>query len=105
MLSRDTNGNPRDPQSFILRGGHEKVLGCCLTNSFLGDLINGKKVLNEHSYNFRLFGVPSTSTPWGYTCFGYDLCLAVVFFGKRIVIGSTFMGAELDRIDEGPHAD
>lgn len=66
--------------------------------------MNGKKVLNEHSYNFRLFGVPSTSTPWGYTFFGHHLCLAVVFLGKRMVIGPTFMGAEPDRIDEGPHA-
>ncbi|KAE9380819.1 hypothetical protein N431DRAFT_324211 [Stipitochalara longipes BDJ] len=84
--------------------GYEKILGCCLTNDFLGHLVNGKKVLNEHSYNFRLFGVPSTSTPWGYTFFGHHLCLAVVFLGKRMVIGPTFMGAEPDRIDEGPHA-
>jgi Protein of unknown function (DUF3500) len=28
----------------------------------------------------------------------------VVFLGKRMVIGPTFMGAEPDRIDEGPHA-
>jgi len=27
-----------------------------------------------------------------------------VFLGKRMVIGPTFMGAEPDRIDEGPHA-
>ncbi|RDL36974.1 Uncharacterized protein BP5553_04407 [Venustampulla echinocandica] len=84
--------------------GYEKVLGCCLTNGFLGHLVNGKKVLNEHSYNFRLFGTPSLSSPWGYTFFGHHLCLAVVFLGKRMVIGPTFMGAEPDRIDEGPHA-
>ncbi|KAG9230097.1 hypothetical protein BJ875DRAFT_445338 [Amylocarpus encephaloides] len=84
--------------------GYEKVLGCCLTNDFLGHLVNGKKVLNEHSYNFRLFGTPSLSSAWGYTFFGHHLCLAVVFLGKRMVIGPTFMGAEPDRIDEGPHA-
>jgi hypothetical protein len=28
----------------------------------------------------------------------------VVFLGKRMVFGPTFMGAEPDRIDEGPHA-
>lgn len=83
--------------------GYEKVLGCCLTNDFLGQLVNGKKVLNEHSYNFRLFGKPSLSSPWGYTFFGHHLCLSVVFLGKRMVIGPTFMGAEPDRIDEGPH--
>ena len=44
------------------------------------------------------------TTPWGYTFFGHHLCLNVVFLGKRMVIGPTFMGAEPDRIDEGPHA-
>ncbi len=83
--------------------GYEKVLGCCLTNDFLGQLVNGPKVLNAHSYNFRLFCKPSASTPWAYTFFGHHLCLAVVFVGKRMVIGPTFMGAEPDRIDEGPH--
>lgn len=84
--------------------GYEKILGCCLTNDFLGHLVNGKKVLNEHSYNFRLFSTPSMSKPWGYTFFGHHLCLNVVFLGKRMIIGPTFMGAEPDRIDEGPHA-
>jgi hypothetical protein len=79
-------------------------LGCCLTNDFLGHLVNGKKVLNLHSYNFRLFGKPNLKTPWGYTFFGHHLCISIVFLGKKMVIGPTFMGAEPDRIDEGPHA-
>jgi hypothetical protein len=48
-------------------------------------------------------GRPSLTAPWGYTFFGHHLCLAVVFVGKRMVIGPTFMGAEPDRIDEGEH--
>jgi hypothetical protein len=91
--------------------GYEKVLGCCLTNGFLGHLVNGRKVLNEHSYNFRLFSFPyaapegaGLSQPWGYTFFGHHLCLAVVFAQGTTVIGPTFMGAEPDRIDEGPYA-
>ena len=83
--------------------GYAKVLGCCLTNGFLGHLVNGPKVLNEHSYNFRLFGDPSADKPWGYTFFGHHLCLAVAIWGRRMVIGPTFLGAEPDRIDEGPH--
>ncbi|KAJ7871291.1 hypothetical protein B0H13DRAFT_2349945 [Mycena leptocephala] len=81
-----------------------KVIGCTLTNGFLGQLINGRAVLNEHSYNFRLFGTPHPVEPWGYTFFGHHLALNVVVQGRRIVIGPTFMGAEPDRIDEGPHA-
>lgn len=85
--------------------GYEKTLACCLTNAFLGKLVHGPRVLNEHSYNFRLFGQPSTEKhqPWGYTFFGHHLCLAVVFSGRRMVIGPTFMGAEPDRIDEGEY--
>lgn len=89
--------------------GYEKALGCTLTNHFLGELVNGLTVLNKHSYNFRLFLLsssrrPSLDAPWGFTFFGHHLCLAVVFVGRRMVIGPTFMGAEPDRIDTGPHA-
>ncbi len=84
--------------------GYTKVLGCCLTNDFLGDLVHGKSVLNKHSYNFRLFGQPSLDSPWAYTFFGHHVCIAVFVQGKRMVIGPTFLGAEPDHIDEGPHA-
>ncbi len=84
--------------------GYEKVLGCCLVNGFLGGLLNGSKVMNEHSYNFRLFGQPCETKPWAFTFFGHHLCIAVFVQGHRMVIGPTFMGAEPDYIDEGPHA-
>ncbi|KAH8088611.1 hypothetical protein HD553DRAFT_181223 [Filobasidium floriforme] len=122
--------------------GYAKALGCTWTNAFLGELVGGKGVLNEHSYNFRLFlpespkksgsrsgsGSESGSKldgkeangvaddddaledldlltrPWGWSFFGHHLCLNVVFVGKRMIVGPTFMGAEPDRIDTGPHA-
>ena len=63
--------------------------------------------MNQHSYNLRLFlpsnKQPSLTAPWGFTFFGHHLCLAVVFVGRRMVVGPTFMGAEPDRIDVGPH--
>lgn len=86
--------------------GYQNIWGCCLTNGFLGTLVGGRKVLNEHSYNFRLFGTVSTDEakgPWGFTFFGHHLCIAVVFLGNNMVIGPTFLGAEPDQIDEGPH--
>jgi hypothetical protein len=81
----------RDTVHGLLKAeaGYEKVLGYCLTNGFLGYLVNGPRVLNEHSYNF-LFGQPSVDKPWGYTFFGHHLCLAVAIYGKRIVIRPTF---------------
>jgi hypothetical protein len=85
------------------KNGYENIWGCCLTNGFLGHLVNGRGVLNEHSYNFRLFGTHGLQKPWGYTFFGHHLCIAVVFLGTRMVIGPTFLGAEPDQIDEGPH--
>lgn len=84
--------------------GFDKIIGCTLTNGFLGELVNGRAVLNEHSYNFRLFGTPHLTEPWGYTFFGHHLAFNVVVQGRRIVMAPSFMGAEPDRIDVGPHA-
>jgi Protein of unknown function (DUF3500) len=99
----------RDAVHELLRAstsseGYEKILGCTLTNGFLGHLVGGRGVLNEHSFNFRLFGEPSTEEPWAYTYFGHHVCLAVFVRGTQMVIGPTLLGAEPDRIDEGPHA-
>jgi len=85
------------------KAGYEKIRGCCLTNDFLGHLVNGKVVCDYYSYNFRLFGEPSLTRPWGFTFFGNHLCLCVVLVGKRMIIGPTFAGVEPDWIDEGPH--
>jgi hypothetical protein len=125
-------------KSSLSPEGYTKALGCTWTNAFLGELVGGQGVLNEHSYNFRLF-LPESATsrsgsgsdgkedidtgpaeengdeddaledlglltrPWGWSFFGHHLCLNVVFVGKRMIVGPTFMGAEPDRIDEGPH--
>lgn len=96
-------------EASLSPAGYKKAIGCTLTNHFLGELVNGPAVLNKHSYNFRLFVPPKThrpslEQPWGWTFFGHHLCLAVVFVGKRMVVGPTFLGAEPDRIDVGPHA-
>ena len=84
--------------------GYAKLLGCTLTNAFLGELVNGQRVLNAHSYNFRLFGMPGHAAPWGWTFFGHHLALACVVQGARMALAPSFMGAEPDRIDAGPHA-
>lgn len=91
--------------------GYMKAVRCTLTNHFLGELIGGSRVLNKHSYNFRLFlpvvdgeRAPSLSEPWGWSFFGHHLCLAVSFVGARMVVAPTFSGAEPDCIDVGPHS-
>jgi hypothetical protein len=84
--------------------GFEKARACMLMNAFLGQLVGGPKVMNEFSYNFSLFGEPSLTEPWGWQLHGHHLALNVVIIGKQIVISPTFMGAEPNIIDEGPHA-
>jgi hypothetical protein len=84
--------------------GFEKARACMLMNEFLGQLVGGPRVLNQYSYNFSLFGEPSATAPWGWQLHGHHLALNCLVIGKQIVISPTFMGAEPNIIDEGPHA-
>ncbi|KAI1858469.1 hypothetical protein JX265_010339 [Neoarthrinium moseri] len=83
--------------------GYQKALGAMRVNHFLGELVNAHKVMNEFSYNFVLFGLPSTDAPWGYSFYGHHLCLSVFFYGPQIVVSPWFTGAEPNIIDEGPY--
>jgi hypothetical protein len=60
-------------------------------------------VVNEFSYNFVLFGEPSTAQPWGFSFYGHHLCLSVLLYKTQIVISPWFTGAEPNLIDEGPY--
>lgn len=83
--------------------GFEKARGCMKTNAFLGQLCQLENIMNEWSYNFLLFGEPSTDAPWGWNLYGHHLCLNVFIQGGQMVISPTFMGAEPNEIDEGPN--
>ncbi|HEY2707353.1 MAG TPA: DUF3500 domain-containing protein [Caulobacteraceae bacterium] len=84
--------------------GFHKARACMLMNGFLGQLVGGEKVLNEFSYNFSLFGEPSMDAPWGWQLHGHHLALNCLVVDGQIVVSPTFMGAEPNLIDEGPHA-
>lgn len=84
--------------------GYEKARGCMLTNAFLGELCNLPALMNEWSYNFVLFGEPSAQHPWGWSLYGHHLVLNCFVLGRQMVISPTFMGAEPNVIDAGPHA-
>ena len=75
-------------------------------NHFLGEIVKLPQIMNKYSYNFLLFGEPSTSPdkPWGWLLYGHHLDLAVFFKGSQIVISPTFTGAEPNIIDEGEWA-
>lgn len=83
--------------------GYQKALGATRVNGFLGDLVKSPAVMNEFSYNFCLFGEPSTTRPWGYTFYGHHLCLNIFFYKTQIVISPWFTGAEPNLIDEGKY--
>ena len=82
--------------------GYRKVRGCMEVNKFLGEMVDGKKVLNEKSYNLLLFGKPSLTTPWGWQIYGHHLCMNCFVIRSQMVISPIFMGAEPNIIDEGP---
>ncbi len=70
-------------------------------NRFLGDLVGGPAVLGEWSYNFCLFGTPSTSEPWGWQLYGHHLCLNCFILGTQMVLTPAFWGAEPAYADAG----
>ncbi|KAL4933721.1 uncharacterized protein BDV17DRAFT_278866 [Aspergillus undulatus] len=83
--------------------GYEKALSAMRVNHFLGELVESPRVMNEYSYNFVLFGTPSTSRPWGWSFYGHHLCLNIFLYRRQIVISPWFTGAEPNEIDDGPY--
>jgi hypothetical protein len=85
--------------------GYAKALGAMRINGFLGQLVQAPRICNEFSYNFVLFGTPSTVQPWGFSFYGHHLCLNVFLYRTQVVISPWFTGAEPNIIDgDGPYA-
>ena len=83
--------------------GYAKASGCMKVNDFLGEVVNGRKVLNERSYNFTLFGTSQAGEPWGWQVHGHHFAMNCFTVGSQLVISPVFMGAEPNVIDEGPN--
>ncbi|KAJ1327413.1 DUF3500 domain-containing protein [Microdochium nivale] len=86
--------------------GYAKAVSAMRINGFLGELVGGRRVMNEWSYNFVLFGKggPSATAPWGWALYGHHLCLSVFLYRKQLVVSPWFTGAEPNFIDTGPWA-
>ncbi|KAK4619394.1 hypothetical protein CLAFUW4_10862 [Fulvia fulva] len=82
--------------------GYAKALAAMRINHFLGDLCSVPQLMNQYSYNFLLFGSPSSTEAWGWSLYGHHLCLSVFLKGGDIIISPTFTGAEPNLIDAGP---
>ena len=89
-------------QASYSPGGYEKALAAMRINHFLGQCCEVPGVMNQYSYNFLLFGQPSTTAAWGWMLYGHHLCVNAFFKGKHMVVSPTFTGAEPNIIDEGP---
>jgi hypothetical protein len=72
-------------------------------NHFLGEVVKLPNIMNKYSYNFLLFGTPSTSpsSPWGWLLYGHHLDMACFFKGPQVVLSPSFTGAEPNVIDAG----
>lgn len=90
-------------QRTLSPGGYRKATSAMRTNHFLGELVDAPAIMNEYSYNFVLFGNPSTDRPWGFSFYGHHLCLNIFFYKRQIIISPWFTGAEPNLIDDGPY--
>ena len=82
--------------------GYQKALAAMRINHFLGEICDVPKIMNKYSYNFLVFGEPSTEKAWGWLLYGHHLCLSAFFKNKHMVVSPTFTGAEPNIIDDGP---
>ncbi|KAJ5523949.1 hypothetical protein N7494_010599 [Penicillium frequentans] len=91
-------------QSSLSYRGYQKTIDCMRINGFLGDIIGASKIMNQGSYNFILFGEPSTTEPWGWSLWGHHLSLCCFALEDQMVVSPVFFGCEPNQIDEGEHA-
>lgn len=81
--------------------GFGNAVGAMQLNAFLGELLGAPGVLNEWSYNFCLYGTPSTAAPWGWQIWGHHLSISCVVIGTQMVLTPCFVGAEICYADQG----
>ena len=84
--------------------GFDNIRDVMRLNAFLGELVNAPAIFSEWSYNFSLFGAPSTVEPWGWSLFGHHLTLCCLVIGEQMVLSPLFLGAEPNSADVGPFA-
>ena len=81
--------------------GYQKARAAMRINHFLGEICKVPRIMNEYSYNFLVFGTPSTTRAWGWSFYGHHLCLNAFLKGSQVVMSPSFTGAEPNIIDDG----
>lgn len=105
----EVESNVRDATMQLLASilspeGYQKAIAAMRINGYLGELVNGTKVMNEFSYNICFFGQPSASRPWGLSFYGHHLCLNIFLYKTQIIVSPWFTGAEPNIIDGGEYS-
>ena len=80
--------------STLSAEGYAQARRIMRINAHLGDLVDGRRVLNEFSYNVNVFGTPSVTRPWGWQIYGHHLVVNAVFAGRQVVLTPAFLGSE-----------
>ncbi|MEL7344387.1 MAG: DUF3500 domain-containing protein, partial [Pseudomonadota bacterium] len=88
-------------RASLSQQGLDNALTAMQLNAFLGDLIGAPGVLGEWSYNFCIYGTPSTQSPWGWQLWGHHLGISCLVIGGQMVLTPSFLGAEICYADEG----
>lgn len=91
-------------RASLSQKGFDNTIGVMQLNAFLGQLLKAPGVLSEWTYNFCLFGTPSTIDPWGWQLWGHHLSVSCLAINEQMVLTPCFLGAEICYADEGPFA-
>jgi hypothetical protein len=96
----------RDAVTALMRScfsedGFLKTAQVRSANLYLGELYDLRNIMNEWSFHFLMFGVPSETEPWGWNLYGHHLALNCFVLGPQIVVSPTFLGAEPTIVDRG----
>lgn len=88
-------------KASLSKKGFESSITVMQLNEFLGLLLDATGVLNQWSYSFCVYGVPSSTEPWGWQLFGHHLVLNCFCIGGQMVLTPFFQGAEVVYCDKG----
>jgi hypothetical protein len=83
--------------------GLKKVDGVFLLEGVLREL-ESSPMRDPGHYMVSLFGKPGSDEPWGWRLEGHHLSLNFLLSGGRVAVTPFFLGANPEKVENGPHA-
>ncbi|KUH67477.1 hypothetical protein AU184_26365 [Mycolicibacterium novocastrense] len=81
----------------LSKAGFTDIRTAMRLNAQLGDVCRGyADTLREYMYWFTIFGVPSTTEPWGWQLMGHHIDVNCFILGTQMVLTPTFLGTEFE---------